>query len=83
MCMEYRTPHGSAAWTRIFQNPPGSTLGALINTPLKQGVNEKWWPESFSRYEISGWRLQIRPYAAGDNHNLPQGPSPLFPPFRI
>jgi multidrug efflux system outer membrane protein len=24
------------------------------NTLLKQGVNEKWWPRSFCRYEISG-----------------------------
>jgi 6-phosphogluconolactonase len=26
------------------------------NTPLKQGVNEKWWLRSFSRYEISDLR---------------------------
>jgi flagellar biosynthetic protein FliO len=77
---------------RVFRKPPGSTLGALINTalprgvtcwqdlskrfngfsrsaetvetvsharrtpntPLKQGVNEKWWQGRFSRYEISG-----------------------------
>src|SRR5258708_1650369 len=80
---------------RIFRKPPGSTPGALINTPLqrgvtcwrglgnrfngfsqagetvetvsdglrkpntplKQGVNEKWWPRSFNRYEISGLNL--------------------------
>jgi hypothetical protein len=27
------------------------------NTPLKQGVNEKWRTWSISRYEISGLRL--------------------------